>query len=132
MELDKFESSSDIKQLLAIRERVGELGQTLERSGDLSPKIDLLDHGEAFELVVEVPGVPQDDLEVAIQGRSVIVAGIREPHENSGNLLHSERQKGHFQRSIELPAEIEREHSRAHLREGLLILHLPKTEDNQR
>ena len=37
-----------------------------------------------------------------------------------------ERVGGHFQRTVELPGDVDYEASSANLREGLLILHLPK------
>ncbi len=126
MELDTLETSHDIQQLLVLREQISNLHENLNLS-EPRPRVDLFDFGEAFRLIMEVPGVAQDDLEVAIQGREVIVAGLREPNQD-GKLLVSERPSGHFQRSIELPAEVEREASHAHLHQGLLILDLPKVE----
>jgi HSP20 family protein len=123
---DKFETQSSLQQLLAIRDRIGELSVKFDPDGELRPKVDLLDLGDAYELIVEVPGVPQENLEVAVQGREVIVAGLREPFEEPESLVFSERPVGHFQRSVLLPAEVERERGTAHLREGLLVVHLPK------
>ena len=125
MELDKRNVGGDIQRLLELRDRVGELRHTLGVEDD-SPKVDLLDFGDAFELVVEVPGVLQRDLEVAVQGRDVTVAGRRAALEEHANVLVSERPAGHFQRTVTLPAEVAEERGSAHLREGLLRLHLPK------
>ena len=126
MELDKRTPGGDVQRLLELRDRVGELRHTLGVGEDDSPKVDLLDFGDAFELVVEVPGVLQRDLEVAVQGRNVTVAGRRAPPEEHADVLISERSGGHFQRTVTLPAEVAEERGSAHLREGLLRLHLPK------
>jgi HSP20 family protein len=124
MELDKYESGHDLQQLLVLRDQVDRLSEL--GTGALEPKVDLLECGDAYRLIMEVPGVPQDNLEVALQGREVIVAGLREPLEGSKRVI-SERPSGHFQRTITLPAEVNREASSAHLQEGLLILNLPKS-----
>ncbi len=124
MELDKRDPG-DVQRLLELRDRVGELRQTLGEGEDV-PRIDLLDFGDAFELVVEVPGVSQRDLEVAVQGRSVTVAGRRAAREEHADVLLAERPGGHFQRTVTLPGEVAEERGSAHLREGLLRLHLPK------
>jgi HSP20 family protein len=127
MELD---TTSDLRQLLNLRERITSLSQELHLPDDgLSPRLDLLDTGDAYRLIAEVPGVRQDDLEVAILGRELTIAGIREPYGDGDNgplLLMTERPSGHFQRSVTLPGEVVRERGQAHLREGLLVLDLPK------
>jgi HSP20 family protein len=126
MELDKVNPNSEIQQLLTLRDRITALSKEFEGTSSVQPRLDLIDLGNAFELIIEVPGVPQRNLEVAIQGTSIIIAGIRELHEEEHRILISERPRGHLQRTIDLPTEIAREASSAHLREGLLILHLPK------
>lgn len=123
MELDKRES--DFGLLLDLRERIGALSREFEGL-DTEPKGDLIDLGHAFELVLEVPGVMQEQLEVSLDERSVTVAGYREPPEETLDVIKRERTSGHFQRTVELPNAIEREESSAHLHHGLLTLHLPK------
>jgi HSP20 family protein len=126
MELEKFGTSGAISELLSIRDDVERISN-LHLAGDgLTPKIDMFDLGDTYQLMVEVPGVPQERLEVAIQGRNVIVAGLRDPIDETVNIICSERPRGHFQRTIELPSEVERERTTAHLQEGVLVLTLPK------
>lgn len=121
-----LDTASDLKQLLELRERITSLSEELElpQNGPI-PKLDLLDIGDAYRLIAEVPGVRQEGLEVAILGRELTIAGVREPYEG-GALLMTERPSGHFQRSVTLPGEVVRERSQAQLREGLLVLDLPK------
>ncbi|CAN5764124.1 hypothetical protein BH24DEI2_BH24DEI2_03020 [soil metagenome] len=135
MELEKFDSSRDIQDLLALRGDIERLVST-PAEADSGPKVDLLDLGTAYRLIVEVPGVPQQNLEIALQGRNLTVAGLRETgYATSGDLgdltddaaiLLSERAAGHFQRSVELPGEVDYDRSHASLYDGLLVLELPK------
>jgi HSP20 family molecular chaperone IbpA len=46
--------------------------------GPLGPRADLLDAGDAWQLRLEVPGVDQSRLELALQGDELVIAGIRE------------------------------------------------------
>ncbi|HEX7022530.1 MAG TPA: Hsp20/alpha crystallin family protein [Trueperaceae bacterium] len=127
MELDKLETGSDIRKLITLRDEIANLTHDLEGAPATRPRMDLRDLGDAFELIVEVPGVPERDLEVALDGRKLIVAGERTPDaQEDATLLLSERAGGPFQRSVELPQEVARERTSAHLRAGLLIVHLPK------
>lgn len=127
MELDKFGTAGDIQELLAVRDRIDDLLDRQAPGDGLTPRVDLLDHGDAFQLIVEVPGVSQEKLEVALGGASVTVAGLREQVEENDELVFGERPRGPFQRTVELPEEVDREHATGHLHEGLLVLHLPKS-----
>jgi len=129
MELDRLNTDSELRELLVLRDRIEQLSHELLSGpsvSDSQPRLDLLDVGDAYRVVIEVPGVPQDRLEVALHKHELTIAGVREPYGESLLLLLSERPSGRFQRTITLPSEVEREGSHAHLKEGLLTLHLPK------
>jgi HSP20 family protein len=126
MDLEKFGTTGAIQELLSIRDDLEKLSTLGSDKDAISPKIDLFDLGDSYRLLIEVPGVPQENLELALQGRTLIVAGLREPIEEGLKIITSERHRGHFQRSIDLPGEVDREKISAHLQEGLLILNLPK------
>lgn len=126
MELDKQgDTRQDLQKLLILRDRVSELADGVAPQS-LELKLDLFDIGEAYRLIVDLPGVAQDDLEIALHGRLLTVAGLREMNRGDQTFVVRERPSGHFQRSLELPEDVHYETSSAHLREGLLILHLPK------
>ncbi len=131
MELDKRDNSTqnatqrDLQSLLILRDRVSELAAGVTQQS-LELKLDLLDLGEAYRLIVDLPGVAQDDLEIALHGRQLTVAGLREMNGGEQTFAVRERAGGHFQRTLELPGDVHYEASSAQLREGLLILHLPK------
>ena len=130
MELDKRDDSTqgtqrDLQNLLILRDRVSELAHGVAPQS-LELKLDLLDLGEAYRLIVDLPGVAQDDLEIALRGRQLTIAGLREMNGSEQTFVVRERAGGHFQRTLELPSDVHYEASSAQLREGLLILHLPK------
>lgn len=125
MELDKYGTASDFKELLAVRDSIEELLERRVSADGITPKAELRDLDDAYRVVIEVPGVAQENLEIAVQGREVVVAGHRdsEPH---GDLVFSERPRGPFQRTLTLPGDVDPERTTAQLVAGLLILHLPK------
>lgn len=128
MELDHQETRRNLSKLLRLRDEISELHSTLSISPDEVPlRLDLMDEGDALRVIAEVPGVSQDKLEVALQGRDLTIAGVRASSGDAADtLLIHERPSGHFQRTITLPNDVEREHISAQLREGLLVLYLPK------
>lgn len=128
MEIEKFSTASAIEELLAVRDRIDALANTGGSSDGVLPRADLLDLGDAFQLLVEVPGVTLSSLEVALQGSDVVVAGIREnlSDDDADRIVFSERPNGPFQRTVTLPGEVDRDGVTAHLRSGLLVVTLPK------
>ena len=135
MELEKFSSARDLQDLLTLRSDIEQfVGGLSEDASAPDPKLELLDLGSAYRLILEVPGVTQENLEIALQGRSLTVAGLREPlYDDLGDgmvssvdVLVSERVNGHFQRSLDLPGEVDYKRSHASLHDGLLVLDLPK------
>ncbi len=126
MELDKFGTAGDLKELLAIRDRIEGLLERRVPGDAITPKAELRDVGEAFRLILEVPGVAQENLEIAVQGRELVIAGHREGEADGAQIVFSERARGPFQRTVTLPGEVDVERSSAQLSAGLLILHLPK------
>ncbi|MEJ2666563.1 MAG: Hsp20/alpha crystallin family protein [Deinococcales bacterium] len=126
MELEKFGTSGDIEELLAVRDRIEALASAGASADDVLPRVDLLDIGDAYQLLVEVPGVSQSSLEIALQGKAVVVAGIRENLPDGTGIVFSERPNGPFQRTVELPGDVERDSATAHLHDGVLVVNLPK------
>ena len=126
MELDKYGSAANLQDLLSIRDDIDALAERHLPQAVGTPKVDIFDIGDAYRVLIEVPGVSQENLEVAIQDDSLIVAGLREPVEEGVRIVTSERYRGHFQREVKLPSEVEQEAGQAHLQDGLLILTLPK------
>ncbi|MEJ2292403.1 MAG: Hsp20/alpha crystallin family protein [Deinococcales bacterium] len=126
MEIEKFGTAGDIEELLAVRDRIDALTSAGASGDGVLPRVDLLDLGDAYQLLVEVPGVSLSSLEVALQGKDVVVAGIRENLPDDTGIVFSERPNGPFQRTVELPAEVDRENATAHLESGVLIVNLPK------
>ena len=126
MELEKFSTVRDLQELFSLRSEVEGLSRLIDPDATLKPKLDLFDTGDSYRLVLEVPGLTEDNLEVNVQERTLTVAGIREPAAQNMQIITSERPSGHFQRTVELPGNVQVEASQAYLSNGLLILDLPK------
>lgn len=93
------------------------------------PRTNLYDTGAAFELIAEVPGLSNEDLDVKIQGNYLEIAGKREVKAPEGYRTHrSERGSASFTRSLTLPSDVDSGKVSANLKDGFLILTLPKSE----
>ncbi len=72
------------------------------------PPVDMVDDGRRVELLVALPGVPQDCFEVRIEPQAIVVRGERAlgMWTAPGTVVRLEIPYGRFERRIELPAGI--------------------------
>ena len=92
------------------------------------PRNELRVEDDAFRVLVELPGMSREEVDVAVTGRALRVSGERERLEppSGGRLLRSERPVGKFDLSIHLPEEIDTVGVSARMRDGVLHIRLPK------
>lgn len=126
MELEKFGTSQDLRELLAVRDQVEDLVEGQRRTESPAPKAEMRDLGNAYRVILEVPGVTQENLEIALKGRELVIAGIREVESTEGDVIFTERPTGPFHRTMQLPGDVVEERVGAHLQQGLLVVTLPK------
>lgn len=97
------------------------------------PAIELQHTGSELLLKAEVPGVDSKDLDIQVTQDAVSISGEHryEKRTESKNNLHSEIRYGRFQRIISLPAKVQNQRVTADLKDGILVLRLPKVEQEQ-
>lgn len=76
-----------------------------------------------------LPGVTAEDLDIQIENNVVTIKGeIRIEEDENIRYLLRERPSGTFQRAIELPDDVDADHVKAELKNGVLTVQLPKSE----
>ena len=95
------------------------------------PPVNVWEDSDAFHLELEVPGLTQEQIQVAVTNRNhLTIQGERLPAEpGKGRWHRRERGFGRFQRVLELPTPVDADHVEARLENGLLFLTLPKSEE---
>lgn len=102
-------------------------GENSGARGRAFPLINLWEEGDVLHLEAEMPGVRQDDLEISAAGNELTLHGRRTPPEGEKRAYHrQERGYGEFTRAITLPIEVDPERIEATLKDGVLMLTLPK------
>ena len=100
----------------------------------LFPAVNLYETADAYVLTAELPGVEPDDIDVSVQGSTVMLSGERKidyDPQKGASLHRRERQAGSFRRAFQLPAAIDVDKVEAGHRNGVLMLRLPKTPEHQ-
>lgn len=95
-----------------------------------SPRVDIKETEEAFEIIAEVPGLKAEEIELSLTGDVLTVKGEKksEREEKEGSYHLVERSFGRFQRSFRLPGEVDRSKLGALHKDGVLTVTLPKSE----
>ncbi|WP_321493865.1 Hsp20/alpha crystallin family protein [uncultured Desulfobacter sp.] len=97
--------------------------------GTNSPRTNLVENGDKFEVQAELPGLSKDDISIKIQGNYLEISGKRVIESPEGYKSHrNERSATTFSRSFTLPEEVDAEKVDAQLKDGILYLTLPKSE----
>jgi len=119
---------------MLVQARGQELAQT--GSADASspawgPAVDIRERKDAYVVMVELPGVKLDDLEIAYQDGLLTIRGGRSlaPDSADEQMHLMERRYGQFRRSITLPLHVTGEAIDAALEDGVLSVVIPKAEE---
>lgn len=110
------------------------LSEVAEQLEVRAPRVDLFDGEENVVIRAEIPGVDKKDLEVSVNDTSVTIKGkvVRETKEEKGEYYRCEIGSGEFVRTLILPCAVDGSKAKAHLKDGILELTLPKVEKSKR
>ena len=108
----------------------GELQNESLSAGNFIPPVDIYEDANRLVLKLEVPGIPQEDLQIDLQNQTLTVKGERKfvNEEKEENFHRIERRYGGFIRSFTLPSTIETESAQARYENGVIAITLPKKE----
>ena len=95
-----------------------------------TPPMDVADLGDHYEMRLEMPGIPKDNVDIQVTQNGVeIKAECDETKEEKGkNWLRRECSGMSFYRAVELPEELKTDKVDAELKDGVLTVSLPKLE----
>ena len=98
-----------------------------------SPVVDIAESENEIVVRAEVPGMKQEDIDIELTGDTLTLRGDRkfENEERRENFVRVERSYGRFQRSFTLGVPVQMDGVRATYRDGILEVHLPKSEDTK-
>jgi HSP20 family protein len=96
------------------------------------PSVDINETRDAFEIVVEVPGVVREDLKVSIRQNILSVSGKRQSESQEGQRrIVTEIPHGEFSRKFKLPVSVNVDAVTTGYGNGILRITLPKQEQSK-
>jgi len=93
-----------------------------------NPRIDIWETDEELIMQADLPGVHPDDLDIQFENRELRIHGKVEPRHENVRFLYGEYGIGDFFRTFVIGENIDSEKIAGELKNGVLTLHLSKTE----
>jgi HSP20 family protein len=131
--------SDPLQELLNLQERINRLfeeslgrGRTDEGaplgSGSWAPLADVYETPRAFFVLLELPGLDREDVDIVAQGSILTVRGERHAAASMRpeSFYRMERSYGTFSRAFRFAEPIDGDRVEASLRNGVLQIELPK------
>jgi len=130
---------STVQGLIALQEELNRFFDDQDRRGGAEehpwpsgffwqPAMDAVEEGESYRVLVELPGVTLQDLDLQVDGQTMILTGDKRvpPEVPVEGFLRTEGTYGPFRRIVHLPGPFDADHIEARLTDGLLTVTVPK------
>lgn len=98
------------------------------RGVTLSPRVDILETDDEMRLVAELPGVKPEDVDIRFENGELTIHGRREPSHQGLQRAQWEYEVTNYFRAFRVNERIASDKIHAELKNGILTVHLPKTE----
>ena len=102
-------------------------GRLQESERSLSPAVDIFEDAAGITLQADMPGVSRERLEIQVDRDTLSIQGDAEISMPEGmEAIYADVRLKRYQRSFSLSSELDGEQAEANLKDGVLILRIPK------
>ncbi|MFT7773876.1 Hsp20/alpha crystallin family protein [Roseateles sp.] len=113
------------KSEVAAEANAGPSAGSIDRA--VTPAVDVFEDETGITLLADMPGVPRDQLELHVEGDSLLIEGSVQPLTPNGmEAIYAELRVPRFRRSFTLSRELDTSKIDANLKDGVLMLRIPK------
>lgn len=92
-----------------------------------TPVVDIYENDDELLLYADMPGVAKENITVTVDNGELVISGVRSLP-RSGTVIREEFGDVKFRRTFSVPQTIDVEKVNAEMKDGVLRLHLPKSE----
>ncbi len=103
---------------------------SLWRETRLFPRVNVQENRDAYVIRCEIPGVEAKDLDIKLDGDTLVLKGVRSPDivDEDASFHRKERAMGEFRRCVTLSEAVDQKTVGATYRDGVLTVTLAKRE----
>lgn len=91
------------------------------------PFIDILERKNDWVVLIDLPGVEKNDVQLTIAGNQLNIKGVVRKIYRNATPIQAERLSGSFERTIRLPEAVLENNAKAAFRNGILEILIPRT-----
>jgi len=93
----------------------------------VTPAVDVIEDDSGITLRADMPGVPRDQLELRVEGDTLLIEGKVQPQTPAGlEAVYAEFRASRFRRTFTLSRELDSARVDANLKDGVLMVRIPK------
>ncbi len=130
-------------ELKRLTDRIGKLYSVLNEAAEVEtpplagafvPPVDVCETADRVCIRIELPGVRASEIKIGLNSDKIRICGEkkrRHPRQRITSHLCSERNYGRFNRVVPLRWTISIKDTSAELKDGVLLIHLPKISDRR-
>jgi HSP20 family protein len=138
MSLVRWDPFAEVDSLFRMMPRMGRWPRlSVEGEGGVtfewSPSADISETDKEYLIRAELPGMRKEDVKVTVGDGVLTIEGERkqQKEEKSEKFHRVEAHYGSFTRTFSLPENVKPDAIRCEAKEGVLIVHIPKTEQKK-
>lgn len=125
---DPFDALFNLQRALEGRLMSDWLGDQTASEGPFPP-INVFQQQDDILAIIELPGVDKDSLQIQAKENTIRIAGKKAvSYPEDASVHRRERTFGEFDRTLSLPVQLDPDRIKAEYRDGILALHLPRSE----
>jgi HSP20 family protein len=93
-----------------------------------TPPMNIADLGDRYEMHVEIPGIPKENINIEVTPNSIEISGQHEESKENKrkNWIQRECNCMRYYRSLDFPEEVKSNDVNAEMKKGILTIMLPK------
>ncbi len=93
-----------------------------------SPRVDITEKDDRYEIVADLPGVKKDDVDVQLHDGILTIEAktLVEKKSEKDKVIRQERHSGFFRRNFNVGKNLKAEEIEANFKDGVLTLHFHK------
>lgn len=96
----------------------------------VTPAVAIYEDAEGYSIEAEMPGVAKDKVHVTVENGELTFTGSK-ARQSSGCLVYGEAANADYRRVFDLDPSIDTGKITARMDQGVLTLHLPKSQDKK-
>jgi HSP20 family protein len=106
----------------------GQIQPEATQSVYYTPRVDILENENEINIFADMPGVRSEDADIRFENGELTLHGRCSPRQEVANYLAAEYGIGDFYRVFTINESIDADKITAELKNGVLTVHLPKSE----